>query len=92
MATDYFISYSMADKLALLRGITESLMSGQIVRVSTSRGVETQFNPNIDNSLMYQRLCESVANDPNFDPTDPVQAGCLANRRVGITRGQFNTR
>jgi len=89
MAKDYFIGYSMADKVALLRGITESLLTGQIVRVSTSRGVETQFSPLIDNSLMYDRLCTSIANDPNFDANDPTQAAALANQRPGITRGCF---
>ena len=89
---DYFIGYSIQDKLALLKGITESLLSGQIVRVRTSSGVETQFSPNVDNSLMYQRLCDSVCDDPNFDSTDPIQAACLSNQRVGITQPNFGGR
>ena len=89
MAKDYFIGYTQKDKLDLLRGITESMLTGQIVRVKTSRDVETQFNPLIDNSLMYDRLCTSIANDPNFDANDPAQAACLGNQRPGITRGCF---
>ena len=70
MAIDYFISYSMKEKLDLLRGLTESLMTGQVVRVKTSAAVETQFNPNVDNSLIYQRLCWSIANDDNHRHPD----------------------
>ena len=90
MATDYFISYSIKEKLDLLRGLTESIMTGQIVRLKTSNAVETQFNPNIDNSLVYQRLCDSIVNDDGFDSTDPIQAACLKNARPGITRPRFS--
>lgn len=65
------------------------MLTGQITRVKTSRDSETEFNPQIDNSLMYQRLCDSIANDPNFDANDPIQAACLANQRPGITRPRF---
>jgi len=91
MAMDYFIGYPMADKVALLRGLTESLLTGQIIRVKTSRDSETEFSPKIDNSLMYQRLCNSIVNDPNFDSTDPVQAACVGNLRQASTRVRFNT-
>lgn len=86
---DYFIGYTMADKIALLQGITESLLTGQIIRVKTSRDSETEFSPNIDNSLTYQRLCDSIADDPNFNADDPVQVAARNNRRVAITRGNF---
>ena len=79
----------MADKVALLRGLTESMMTGQITKVKTSRDSETSFNPNIDNSLMYQRLCDSIAFDPNYDATDPIQLAASKNMRPGITRGNF---
>lgn len=89
MAMDYFITYDMADKIALLQGITESLLTGQIVRVKTSRDSETEFSPNVDNSLMYQRLCDSISNDLNFNENDPIQLACRNNRRQGITRPNF---
>ena len=80
----------MADKIALLRGITESLMTGQITRVKTSSDSETTFSPNVDNSLMYQRLCDSISDDPDFDENDPIQAACRANRRNASTGVRFN--
>jgi hypothetical protein len=89
MAMDYFIGYSMADKLALLQGITESLLTGQITRVKTSRDSETEFSPNVDNSLMYQRLCDSIADDPNYDATDPIQLAAYNNQRPSSTRVNF---
>lgn len=79
----------MADKVAMLRGLTESMLTGQIVRVKTSSDSETHFNPNIDNSLMYQRLCDSIADDPNYDATDPVQLAAYNNQRPGITKANF---
>jgi hypothetical protein len=86
---DHFVSYSMADKIALLRGLSESLMSGQITRVKTSRDSETEFNPKIDNTLTYQWLCDSIADDPNYNATDPIQLACYNNQRPGITRADF---
>ena len=91
MAMDYFITYTIKDKIALLQGLTESLLTGQIVRVKTSRDSETEFSPKVDNSLMYQRLCNSIVNDGSFDLTDPVQAACINNLRQSSTRVRFNT-
>lgn len=92
MAIDYFIGYSQVDKIALLRGYTEQLSTGQVVRVQTAGGVYTEFSSGVDNSLMYQRLCDSIANSPDYDATDPIQLACAGNQRVGITRGIFNCR
>ena len=86
---DYYIGFTMADKVAMLRGITESLLSGQTVRVKTSRDSETEYNPKIDNSLMYQRLCDSIADDPNYDANDPIQLAAYNNQRPAITRANF---
>lgn len=91
MAIDYFIGYSQADKILLLRGVQESLMTGQITRVKTSRDAETEFDPvDINNEVTYQRLCDSIANSPDYNADDPIQAACAGNARPGITRGNFN--
>lgn len=90
MATDYFIGYTIADKLALLKGLSESIMTGQVVRVQTAHGVYTEFSPNISNELTYQRLCDSIVMDDAFDSTDPLQAACLKNQRASSTRVLFN--
>lgn len=90
MPMDYFIGYTMQDKIALLRGLSEALMTGQIIRVKTSRDSETEFDPENDSSLTYQRLCDSIMDDPKFDQTDPTQLAVLNNRRVPITRSLFN--
>jgi len=89
MAYDYFLSFTQAEKLALLRGLEQAVMTGQVVKVRTGRDLETQFNPNIDNSLTLQRLWSSIANSPDFNADDPVQAACLANQRPGITRAVY---
>ena len=89
MAFDYFLSFSQSEKIALLRGLEMAMLSGQITRVKTGRDIETQFNPNIDNSLTLQRLRDSIADSADFDSNDPIQAACLANKRPGITRAAY---
>jgi hypothetical protein len=89
MAIDYYITYSQKDKIALLQGITESIQTGQIIRVRTAQGKETEFSPKLDNYLVYQQLCYSIANSPDYDPNDAVQVACLGNARPGITRPNF---
>lgn len=90
MAFDYFLSFTQQEKLALLRGLETAVMTGQVTRVKTGRDLETQFNPNVDNSLTLQRLRDSIANSPDFNADDPIQAACRANTRPGITRPNFN--
>lgn len=88
---DYFISYSQAQKLALLQGLTESILTGQVVKVQTAPGVFTEFDAqDTNNDLLYQRLCDSIANDCDFDASDPTQVKCRKNQRPGITRGNFS--
>ena len=86
---DYFIGYSQGDKIKLLKGLTETMLSGQITSVKTSRDAETQFKPSEHNDLIYARLCASIANSEDYDETDPVQLACFNNQRTGITRPIF---
>lgn len=91
MAIDYFIVYSQADKIALLRGLTESKLTGQVIRVKTANGVETEFDAaDVNTDMTYQQLCYSIANSPDYDANDPIQVACAGNARVGITRMVFN--
>jgi len=88
---DYFIGYSQAQKIDLLRGVQETLMTGQVVKVQTAPGVYTEFDPvDVNNEITYARLCDSIANSPDFDANDPVQVACRRNARPGITRPRFN--
>lgn len=88
---DYFIGYSLVAKIALLRGLQETMLTGQIIKVQTAPGVATEFDPvDINNELTYSRLCDSIANDADFDASDPLQAACAGNQRPGITRMIFN--
>jgi len=90
MAIDYFIGYSQVDKIALLRGLQETLFTGQPVKVQTAGGVMTEFDPiDVNNENMYVRLCDSIANDSEFDANDPIQVKCAGNQRPGITRMDF---
>jgi hypothetical protein len=90
MAMDYFIGWTQANKIALLVGIQNALLTGQVIAVSTGRGNYTKFDPKVDNSLMYQRLTDSIANSKDFDPTDAIQLACRENRRQLSTRVAFN--
>lgn len=87
--TDYFITYSQADKIKLLQGLTQAIVTGQIVRVKTSRDAETEFNPNVSNELTYERLCTSIANSPDYDATDPIQLAAANNARPSQTQPFF---
>jgi len=90
MAMDYFIGYTQAQKIALLRGIQESRLTGQVVKVQTAPGVATEFDPDANNNLIYQQLCDSIANSPDYDENDPIQVACAGNARSGVTRMVFN--
>ncbi len=87
---DNFIGWTQKDKIALLRGIQESRLTGQIIKLQTAHGVWTEFNISQTNVTQTLRELEfSIANDPSFDPTDPVQAACRESQRAGITRATF---
>jgi hypothetical protein len=86
MAMDNFIGWSLPDKLKMLAGVQQSRLTGQVVRLQTAHGVFTEFNISQTNVTQVLRELEySIANDANFDPTDPVQAACAANVRPGVT-------
>ena len=87
---DYFIGKTIDVKKALLIGISDCRMTGQIVRVKTSSDSETEFKPGVDYSLMYQELCNSIADDPEYDANDPIQLSAYNNQRPGITRACFH--
>ena len=89
MATDYFITYTQSDKIALLKGLTETMLTGQVTRVQTAHGVYHEFKPDNSMDLNYARLCDSIASSPDYDPTDPTQLACMGNRRPGITKASF---
>jgi hypothetical protein len=90
MAMDYFIGFSQEDKIALLRGLTESSLTGQVIKVQTANGVATEFDSkDVNTELTYQRLCDSIANSPDYDANDPIQVACAGNARPGITRMNF---
>ena len=90
MAFDNFIGWTQQQKLDMLRGIQEAMITGQVVRVQTAHGVFTEFNISQTNvEQMLRRLEESIANSPDFNPNDAVQAACRDNQRPGITRAKF---
>lgn len=87
---DNYIGWTMQDKINLLRGIQESRVTGQVVKLETSRGVSTEFNINQTNVTQILRELEwSIANDPGYDANDPVQLACANNQSAGITRANF---
>jgi hypothetical protein len=90
MAFDNFIGWTQQDKIAMLRGIQEAMLTGQEVRVQTAHGVLTEFNISQTNiEQMLRKLEESIANSPDYNPGDPIQLACRNNQRAGITRPNF---
>jgi hypothetical protein len=90
MAFDNLIGWTQADKIAMLRGIQEAMLTGQAVRVETARGVYTEFNISQTNiEQILRKVEESIANSPDYNPKDPVQLACRNNQRAGITRPNF---
>lgn len=90
MARDNFIGWSLNDKMALLRGVQESRLTGQIVRLQTAHGVFTEFDPTkVNNTQVLEELESSILNDPGADLNDPIVKAIAANRRPGTTRGVF---
>lgn len=74
----------------MLRGLQEARLTGQPVRVKTSQGVETEFDPTQTNVTQVLRELEiSIAGSPDYDSNDPVQLACAGNQRPAITRVNF---
>jgi hypothetical protein len=87
MAMDNFIGWSLPDKVAMLLGVQQARLTGQVVRLQTAHGVYTEFNVSQTNVTQTLReLEESITNDPAFDPSNPVCAACAANIRPAVTR------
>ena len=87
---DNFIGWTMQRKIEMLLGIQTARLTGQAVRVQTAHGVYTEFNiSQTDVTQTLRELEQSIANDPNYDPKDPVQYACKNNQRAGITRPNF---
>ena len=90
MALDNFIGWTMQEKLGMLKAVQQARLTGQVTRSRTDNGVETEFDPqkvNLTNIL--RELEQSIANDPNYDSGDAVQAACAANQRPGRTTPIF---
>jgi hypothetical protein len=90
MALDNFIGWTMADKLAMLRAVQQARLTGQVTRARTDGGVETEFDPTkTDLSRLLRELEQSIANDPNYDANDEVQAACAANRKNRVISSRY---
>jgi hypothetical protein len=89
MPYDNFIGWSQQEKLDLLRGLQQSRLTGQVVKVQTPAGI-TEFDPTkTDIDRLLREVESSIANSPDYNANDPTQAACKANRRPGITRAVF---
>ena len=90
MAFDNFIGWTQQEKIEMMRGIQNAMLTGQEIVVQTAHGVRTEFNISQTNvEQMLRKLEESIANSPDYDPGDPVQLACRNNQRAGITRPNF---
>lgn len=91
MALDNFIGWTMQEKLRMLKAVQQARLTGQVTRSRTDNGVETEFDPQkTDLTRILRELERSIANDPDYDANDPVQAACAANkvnRRIVSTAG-----
>ena len=92
-ARDNFIGWTIQDKMALYRGMQEAFLTGTLVRVSTARGVETQFDPKQPSAEEKMRKLEySILNDPQLftiDPTGAITNALTQNQRQFQTRANF---
>ena len=87
---DNFISWSIDEKITFLRGIQEARLTGFVTRISTARGVESEFDPSQRSATqLLQELEYSIAIDRSvsqLDPNGTTRQACQQNLR------QFNTR
>ena len=93
MAREYFVGWSIDDKIRMLQGLQEAMLTGMVVRVSTARGVETQFDPREGTTaLRLERLEYSIwldATPSQLDPQGIIRAGCARNQRTLQSRPFF---
>lgn len=91
MPIDNYIGWTQQEKLRMLKAVQQARMTGQVVRSRTDNGVETEFDPQkTDLTRLLRELESSIANDPDYDAEDAVQAACAANkvnRRIVSTAG-----
>jgi hypothetical protein len=82
---DNFIGWSIVEKMELYRGMQEAFAAGVVTRVSTGRGVETQFDPTQPSAEEKMRKLEiSLLNDPHLaevDPNGEIRAALEGNQR-----------
>ncbi|MEN6533355.1 MAG: hypothetical protein ABFD89_06810 [Bryobacteraceae bacterium] len=87
---DNFIGWALPDKVAMLLGIQQARLTGQVVRLQTAHGVYTEFNLAQTNVNQLLREVEySIASEPEPDADSPMHdiwAKCAANSRNGVTR------
>lgn len=94
MARDNFIGWSLDDKIAMLRGVQESMLTGQVLKIATSRGVETQFDPSQQFAevtlakLEYSIACDTTEKCVS-DSDWAIRRACAKNRRTTQTRHIF---
>lgn len=91
MANDYFPTWDIAKKLAMLEAVQEAMFTGNVARVHTAPGVMTEFDPKTTSpDTMFERLRQSIIADAAFDPdNNAVHAKLLAGQRSAITRPKF---
>lgn len=88
MATNYFLGdYWGRENLEALRlSLQQARLTGQVIRIKTGPGQETEFNPketNLDLLLEQVQFAISELEDATDDPAD------AAPNRAGITRANF---
>lgn len=90
MAMDNFIGWGLPDKVAMLRGVQEARLTGQVVRLQTAHGVFTEFSVSKTNVSQTLRELEfSIGSEPEPDADSPMHviwAACRGNSRNGVTR------
>lgn len=87
MARDNYVGWTIQEKLALLRGVQEARLTGQVVRCPKPGGGYTEFDvTKTDPTRILEELEFSIVNDEDFDADNPVHAACASNARPGVTR------
>ena len=90
---DNFIGWTIDEKITFLRGIQEARLTGFVTRISTARGVETEFDPKQRSAtLLLAELEYSIARDcsiSQLDPSNAIRQACQQNLRSFQTHPIF---
>ena len=93
MASNVFLFWDIDRKIQMFEGLSNAILTGAVTRVSTARGVETEFDgTTADARKNLQDLVDAIACDDSvsqLDPSGALRQKCKAARRSFNTKPIF---